>query len=301
MINKLKKLVKTLFPPKAIYALYLLRKNTECKRTKRLFDSAKPSEIQLNAAEFEQLHNQYNYYPEYGYSPEMTDLRGKERSKQLIETIPSTQNATYLEVGCMDGMVCYHLEKKSNKAIGIDIVDTNFSRQAIKEGLDLRKMDASKLSFEDNYFDVVFSYDAFEHFKNPISVLAEIYRVTKPGGYIYLEFGPLFMSPKGLHAYRETPVPYCQHLFSKETLFTFIYDKTGTRIDFNHCNGWSLMRFRNLFNSYTGKLKKIKYREISDLNHLDIIRKHPSIFKAKTNSFEDLTCNSIEVLFKKDI
>jgi SAM-dependent methyltransferase len=53
---------------------------------------------------------------------------------------------------------------------------------------DLRvlQMDATKMSFPDNEFDVVFSRAVFEHLPNPAAVVSEIRRVLKPGGsYVY--------------------------------------------------------------------------------------------------------------------
>ena len=74
-------------------------------------------------------------------------------------------------------------------------------------------MDAANMQFEDETFDFVFSYDAFEHFASPENVLLEAIRVVRKRGYIYLEFGPLYYSPYGEHAYRSITVPYCQFLF----------------------------------------------------------------------------------------
>lgn len=91
-------------------------------------------------------------------------------------------------MGCWDGMVCHHLNISGKKASGIDRSNIGFDARAMNGGVDLRQMDASDLKFEDNCFDVVYSYDAFEHFSNPADVLSEMYRVTKQGGYIYLEF-----------------------------------------------------------------------------------------------------------------
>jgi len=107
------------------------------------------------------------------------------------------------------------------------------------------------------------------------------------------------MSPMGLHAYRKIPVPYSQHLFSRQTLLDFLQEENLGQIDFSQINGWSLIQFRNLFNSYSGKLEKVKFIENSNYNHLDLIRKYAPIFKSKTANFDDLTCRSIEVLFRK--
>jgi SAM-dependent methyltransferase len=299
VIHIFKKALKYLLPKSIQNNIYFLRVKRKYRLTKKLFESSKPDANQLSISDLRQLQKQYPFPPDYGYSSEILDTRGKERSDQLIKLIPSKTCITYLELGCWDGMVCCHLNRQGKKAYGIDNRETGFDNRAISEGVDLRVMDASDLRFENNYFDVVFSYDAFEHFSDPESVLSEIYRVIKPGGYIYLEFGPLFMSPMGLHAYRQISVPYSQHLFSEQTLLNFLLEENSGTIDFNHINRWSLIQFRNLFNFYSGKLKKEKYVENVNYNHLDLVRRYAPIFKSKTDYFDDLTCRSIEVLFRK--
>ena len=299
MIHILKKIFKYFLPVSIQNSIYFLRVKNKYRQTKKLFESAQPDVNQLSISDLRQLRKQYSIPPEYGYSSEMLDIRGKERTDQLIRLIPLKTSIAYLELGCWDGMVCCHLNKKGKKAYGIDNKEIGFDHRAISEGVVLMVMDASDLKFEDNYFDVVFSYDAFEHFSDPASVLSESYRVIKPGGYIYLEFGPLYMSPMGLHAYRQIPVPYTQHLFSRQTLLDFLQEENLGSIDFKHVNGWTLKQFRNLFNSYSDKLIKEIYIENNNYNHLDLIRKYASIFKSKTDYFDDLTCRSIEVLFRK--
>lgn len=47
--------------------------------------------------------------------------------------------------------------------------------------LDVRVMDAAKIEFPDNTFDLIFSTAVFEHIENMPAVLMEVYRVLKPG------------------------------------------------------------------------------------------------------------------------
>ena len=48
------------------------------------------------------------------------------------------------------------------------------------------KMNANKLNFPDETFDLIICKDSFHHFTNSIEVLKEIYRVLKKKGFIYL-------------------------------------------------------------------------------------------------------------------
>lgn len=294
----LKRLLLLVFPKsfltKAKHVFFYI----EYKRTKNKFIDAEPNENYLSISDLRKMQLDFKHPPEYGYSKEILDNRGKERADYLLKLLPKNIEST-LELGCWDGMVSYHLMKKGKKVIGIDNRTEGFDSRALKDKVNLIQMDASDLKMKDNTLDLVFSYDAFEHFSNPEQVMSEIYRVVKPNGYIYLEFGPLFMSPMGLHAYRQITVPYCQFLFSENTLVEFLKEENMEQIDFKHCNGWSLAKFRDLWNEYDEKLIKLKYEESNDYKHLKIIREYPSIFKNKTDDFENLICSSISILFQK--
>lgn len=93
-----------------------------------------------------------------------------------------------LDVGTGGGGLLREFQKLNPKLelTGIDASKTllNASRKISK--LNLKYSRAEKLKFKNNSFDLVVCQDTFHHFKKPIEVLKEIYRVTKKGGYIYI-------------------------------------------------------------------------------------------------------------------
>ncbi|HJY98675.1 MAG TPA: methyltransferase domain-containing protein [Patescibacteria group bacterium] len=48
------------------------------------------------------------------------------------------------------------------------------------------KEDMENLSYPDNFFDIVHCVNALDHTQNPAKAIKEMYRVAKPGGFIYL-------------------------------------------------------------------------------------------------------------------
>jgi len=66
--------------------------------------------------------------------------------------------------------------------------------------------DVCALPFQDHSIDIVTSVAAFEHFLNVPSVLNELYRVTKPGGLVWV-LVHLFSSPSGGHNVSLVQVP----------------------------------------------------------------------------------------------
>lgn len=110
---------------------------------------------------------------------------------------------TVLDFGCGYGeYVLAMAAKEVGAAIGVDILKNALlgERKAKELGLTNTKfIIGSSHSIPSNSIDVITSHDAFEHFENPASILDEMVRLVKPGGLIYIKFGPTWMSPWGRH------------------------------------------------------------------------------------------------------
>lgn len=80
---------------------------------------------------------------------------------------------------------------------------------------DLRRMDATAMSFPGASFDFVFSYSVFHHIPDPARAVAEVARVLAPGGVAYVSFH-LYSSDTGsldLRVMRgEQGIPLWPHL-----------------------------------------------------------------------------------------
>jgi len=95
------------------------------------------------------------------------------------------QNKVVLDCACGMGYGSNYLKGKASMVIGGDI-----SREAIEyaknlykqEGLFFLQLDATKLPFCDNFFDVIISLETIEHLENYKSFLCECVRVLKRGG-----------------------------------------------------------------------------------------------------------------------
>jgi len=89
-----------------------------------------------------------------------------------------------LEIGCGIGSVVFELSKKGHDVRGIDI-----SGEAIEYGrkkygdIRLEVQAAELLPHGDESFDVVLSFDLFEHIAAIDRHISEVTRVLRPGGY----------------------------------------------------------------------------------------------------------------------
>ncbi|MEE9166899.1 MAG: class I SAM-dependent methyltransferase [Candidatus Neomarinimicrobiota bacterium] len=282
----------------------VLYSKAKMKKARQVFERSSDTPPWLEPDHLEFLQRRYPFPPEYGYRPVDLERRGRERSAEILTLLSKMTERRgtirhFLELGCWDGMVSHALQRSGKVTTAIDHRSEGFDKRALRRGVSLLKMDAEQLGFEDESFDCIFSYESFEHFSDPEAVLREAIRVVRKGGFVYLAFGPLYMSPMGLHAYRSITVPYCHFLFPLEVLDEFCTRKSLTNIHVDELNRWSLNDYRELWEAYAHRVKKVLYREIPDTSHVDVIIKHPSCFRSKTDAFDNLVVSTIEVLFVK--
>ncbi len=102
----------------------------------------------------------------------------------LAETNLLKPGNRILEIGCGIGSVVAELTTQ-----GYDITGTDISREAIAYGLKkygdikLQVQAAEMLEFEDETFDIVLSFDLFEHIAQVDRHVSEVFRVLHAGGY----------------------------------------------------------------------------------------------------------------------
>lgn len=92
-----------------------------------------------------------------------------------------------LEVGCGTGLVLARLAKFARHAQGIDLSE-GMLEHARRRGLPVCQGSATALPFADESFDVTCSFKVLAHIPAIEQALAEMARVTRPGGMILAEF-----------------------------------------------------------------------------------------------------------------
>jgi len=92
-----------------------------------------------------------------------------------------------LEVGCGTGLILKEIDKKVSHVVGIDL-SSKMLEKAKERGLEVYQAEASDMPFDDNTFDLVYSYKVLAHVEAIEKTLSEIKRVLKPNGIAVLEF-----------------------------------------------------------------------------------------------------------------
>jgi len=119
----------------------------------------------------------------------------------MLRYVDSIRGKNVLEVGCSDGLACdLLLSEEPQHITGVDVmavVGCGYRDSRIR----YKQVDGMCLPFNDNSFDICYSVATLEHCIDPIKVIGEMKRVTKPGGYCYVQAGPLYYSPFGHHMF----------------------------------------------------------------------------------------------------
>lgn len=91
-----------------------------------------------------------------------------------------------LEVGCGTGLILKRVAAVAREATGVDL-SPGMLRAAQARGLDVREGSATALPFVDASFDVSYSFKVLAHIPDWDACLAEMVRVTRPGGHIIVD------------------------------------------------------------------------------------------------------------------
>jgi len=135
-----------------------------------------------------------SYYDAFSAGYERVRGRNAPRGyHELLDTLEAELVARYghggdvLEVGCGTGLVLERIARFARSAQGIDL-SPGMLEKARARGLDVREGSATGLPFADASFDVCCSFKVLAHVRDIEGALAEMARVTRPGGHLLAEF-----------------------------------------------------------------------------------------------------------------
>jgi len=96
-------------------------------------------------------------------------------------------NKKTMEIGCGTGIILNQVSQFTQESWGIDL-SSGMLEVARNKGLKVKEANAVNIPFDDEEFDVVYSFKVLAHIPNIKEVIAEIYRVLDQNGIAILEF-----------------------------------------------------------------------------------------------------------------
>lgn len=122
------------------------------------------------------------------------------------------------DVGAGDGIIDLGLALKARPArlVGYDINPTDRAHlleqarkyrvaRELPPNLEFVQSDVTRIPAEDESFDAVITWSAFEHVADPPVLMAEIKRILRPGGVLFLQLWPFYRSEHGGHLWEWFP------------------------------------------------------------------------------------------------
>ena len=210
---------------------------------------------------------------------------------------------TVLDVGCgAGGKTMYYAAQGVKHIVGMDIVP-HYKEEAEALAQELGYADrftfvvgdAAHTDFPDNSFDTIIMNDAMEHVDRPDLVLAEVRRILKHGGRLYVNFPPYY-HPFGAHLSDLIGIPWVHLFFSEDTLVAAYKELCKTVPDgeeriafristnergkeyFSYINHMTIKRFDRL-RAQAG-MKQVYYREAPLRGFLSPLAKLPVLKEA---------------------
>jgi len=117
----------------------------------------------------------------------------QERVLELIDGLKLQPGIKALDAGCGPGYLLTELAKRQFQMSGMDGAEEMLKSAATRVDslppaypADFKQGDIEALPYDNESFDLVVSTGVIEYLKDDIRVLADMYRVLKPGGYLVL-------------------------------------------------------------------------------------------------------------------
>jgi ubiquinone/menaquinone biosynthesis C-methylase UbiE len=137
----------------------------------------------------------------------------------LLETYsPADGSQKVLDIGCGTGAMLDMLQPFGT-VVGADFAPQALSFCRARGDYPLARADVRRLPFADNSFDAVTAMDVIEHIDDDKAASAEIFRVLRPGGRLFVTV-PAYAflwseHDEALHHYRRYTAPHLKDVFQR--------------------------------------------------------------------------------------
>jgi 2-polyprenyl-3-methyl-5-hydroxy-6-metoxy-1,4-benzoquinol methylase len=154
---------------------------------------------------------------------------------QVIEFLAgdgiSLEGKSVADIGCGDGILDLGVavQAKPDRLVGFDILshdveelreraETYAGIDKLPDNLFFATSEPTRIPAEDDEFDYVISWSAFEHIADPVAVLDEVRRVLRPHGVLFIQLWPFYHSSHGTHLVDWFPEGFAQFRHSQDEI-----------------------------------------------------------------------------------
>lgn len=179
--------------------------------------------------------------------------------RQLVTWFPGFLDAitgkAVVDFGSGEGFQALALARSgARRVLGVEISGPQRAKAAaLAERLGVRNATFSEGAEPESrgMFDVAILQNSMEHFSRPAEVLQTVRTLLRPGGRVYVTFGPPWFSPYGAHMGFFCKVPWVHLLFSEKAVMAVrasFTDDRATRYEQirGGLNRMSLRKFERL-------------------------------------------------------
>lgn len=181
----------------------------------------------------EQMVEKYNIESYYSDSNPVIRFIEKRRVHWISKLLSPQEDEKILEVGCGAGHVLKAVGV--GKLYGIDLSSRMLSlaRKRLGDMAELKKCDAGKIDYPDDFFDKTICTEVLEHTLDPVTVLFEIQRVTRAGGTVVLSIP------------NEALINRVKEFFTKTGMFKLLFRNIPERNEW-HLHSFNLAVLRSM-------------------------------------------------------
>lgn len=143
-------------------------------------------------------------------------------AKRVYVFIKNKKIRTLLDIGCGGGRDSEYFSRRGLKVTAVDVIVSEQQQEKLKSNnIQFIKSDIRNIKIKDNSFDVIYAHLSLHYFNNKTTdkILNILYKILKPGGYIFIKCkstdDPLFGKGKMIenNFYDDG---HMRHFFSKE-------------------------------------------------------------------------------------
>lgn len=142
-----------------------------------------------------------------------------QRFLSYYETVANGSSKTILDVGCSPGHLAIAIARSGHKVTGIDLNDeylVKYNPGWLGEITRIKwNIETDRLNFPDQSFDCILFTEILEHIAitHPRILLADLYRMLKPGGVLYITTPNVSCFTNILHLLRNKNIFWDQDIF----------------------------------------------------------------------------------------